>query len=98
MLLDPIEAVIGRPPVLVILLVVVVMTGWPQVAFALIGGFISRWSKTSPNHSTLTSSMRGTAKFPVPTHPTSSGSRAARRRDRTGGRSRCCKTVSPLAA
>ena len=47
MLLDPIEAVIGRPPVLVILLVVVVMTGWPQVAFALIGGFISRWSKTS---------------------------------------------------
>jgi hypothetical protein len=46
LLCGPIEAAIGRDsPVLlglVIVPVIVVMLGWPQVAFALIGGFLSR--------------------------------------------------------
>jgi hypothetical protein len=45
-LLDPIEAVLGQPfsllSLLIIWTVIVVMLGWPQVAFALIGGFLSR--------------------------------------------------------
>lgn len=44
--LDPIEAVLGQPfsllSLIIIWTVIVVMLGWPQVAFALIGGFLSR--------------------------------------------------------
>jgi hypothetical protein len=51
-LVEPIEKFIGRdrPFILVPIayIVAVIMLGWPQVAFALIGGFLSRRFKT-PN-------------------------------------------------
>jgi hypothetical protein len=49
--LDPIQAVLGQPfsplSLLIIWTVIVVMLGWPQVAFALIGGLLSNRYKVT---------------------------------------------------